>query len=65
MEKSGRAWRGYYEVGKERTNGIVDYHEAIYLGREQDEDHPKVLSKTPLHGKNLYPKQVPELKSDI
>ena len=65
MEMAERAWRGYYEIGEERTNGKVDYQEGIYLGREQDESDPRVINKVPLHGRNLYPKQLPELKRDI
>ena len=65
MELAGRAWRGYYQVGEEKTNGIIDYHEAVYLGREHDENDPRVIKEIPLHGQNLYPKQVPDLKKDI
>lgn len=65
MELSGSALRGYYEVGEEKTNGKVDYHEGIYVASEQDENHPRVISKTPLHGLNLYPKQVPALRTDV
>ena len=59
MENAGRAWRGYYEVGEEKTNGKIDYHEAIYLGKEQYPNDPRVIAETPLHGENLYPVQVP------
>lgn len=65
MENSGRALRGYYEIGEEKTNGKIDYHEGVYMSKEQDENHPRVVSKTPLHGQNLYPEQVPELKRDV
>ena len=36
MELSGRAFRGYFEVGGESTNKIIDHKEGLYLSREQD-----------------------------
>ena len=32
---------------------------------EHDEKDQRVIDKVPLHGQNLYPKEVPELKNDI
>ena len=62
MELSGKAWRGYYQIGEEYTNGVLDHHECIYAGKEQDENHPNVVKKQHLNGQNLYPRQVPEFK---
>lgn len=55
MSKGGRAWRGYFPVGGELTSGKPDLKEGLYFGEELSQNHPKVLSKTPLHGSNLFP----------
>ena len=55
MELGGRAWRGYFPAGAELTSGIADQKEGLYFGAELDESHPKVRTKTPLHGRNLFP----------
>jgi isopenicillin N synthase-like dioxygenase len=55
MELGGRAWRGYFPVGREMTSGRPDQKEGIYFGAELPNDHPMVLSKVPLHGPNLFP----------
>jgi isopenicillin N synthase-like dioxygenase len=56
MSNGGRAWRGYFPVGNELTSGKPDGKEGIYLGTEIDDDnHPKVRDKVPLHGRNQFP----------
>jgi isopenicillin N synthase-like dioxygenase len=55
MALGGLAWRGYFPIGGELTSGRPDMKEGIYFGSELDEMHPLVLSKMPLHGKNLFP----------
>lgn len=55
MQLGGSAWRGYFPVGDELTSGKPDQKEGIYFGKELSNEHPKVKSNTPLHGKNLYP----------
>ncbi len=55
MSLGGLAWRGYFSVGEELTSGKPDKKEGIYFGSELAEDHPKVVAKTPMHGKNLFP----------
>ena len=55
MSKGGLAWRGYFSVGEELTSGHPDKKEGLYFGRELEEKHPKVVSKTPMHGRNLFP----------
>ncbi|HEX6870797.1 MAG TPA: 2-oxoglutarate and iron-dependent oxygenase domain-containing protein [Micromonosporaceae bacterium] len=62
MERGGRAWRGYFPVGEELTSGRPDLKEGLYFGTELAPDHPRVLARTPLHGPNLFPEQVPELR---
>jgi isopenicillin N synthase-like dioxygenase len=59
MEKGGRAWRGYFPVGGELTSGRPDLKEGLYFGEELTEDHPLVRSRTPMHGANLFPENIP------
>jgi len=55
MERGGRAWRGYFPLGRELTSGRPDLKEGLYFGQELASDHPDVRAGTPLHGRNLYP----------
>jgi len=55
MSRGGRAWRGYFPVGRELTSGKPDRKEGLYFGAELASDHPLVRSGTPLHGPNLFP----------
>ncbi|HEY7486711.1 MAG TPA: 2-oxoglutarate and iron-dependent oxygenase domain-containing protein [Streptosporangiaceae bacterium] len=61
MDLGGRAWRGFFPVGGELTSGRPDLKEGIYFGTELPDDDPRVKAGTPLHGRNLFPRQVPEL----
>jgi len=54
MARAGKAWRGFFPVGAELTSGRPDLKEGLYFGTESDVD-------LPLHGRNLFPAQVPEL----
>ncbi len=58
MEHGGRAWRGFFPVGAELTSGRPDRKEGIYFGTEDSS------SDRPLHGRNLFPSQVPALRDD-
>jgi isopenicillin N synthase-like dioxygenase len=60
MSRGGRAWRGYFPVGAELTAGRRDLKEGLYFGAEVGQDHPR--AGLPLHGANLFPRQVPELR---
>jgi isopenicillin N synthase-like dioxygenase len=62
MEHGGRAWRGYFPVGAELTSGQPDLKEGLYFGTELPRDDPRVLAGVPLHGPNLFPRQVPALR---
>jgi isopenicillin N synthase-like dioxygenase len=62
MARGGRAWRGYFPVGGELTSGQPDLKEGIYFGEELPNDHPLVQAETPLHGPNLFPSAIPELR---
>jgi isopenicillin N synthase-like dioxygenase len=55
MSRGGRAWRGYFPVGRELTSGKPDRKEGLYFGAELPVDHPAVRAGTPLHGANLFP----------
>jgi isopenicillin N synthase-like dioxygenase len=65
MTQGGPAWRGYFPVGGELTSGKPDLKEGLYLGTELPADHPRVQAGWPLHGPNLWPAQVPELRSAV
>jgi isopenicillin N synthase-like dioxygenase len=56
MSRGGRAWRGWFPVGGELTSGQPDLKEGLYFGSELP---PGPL---PLHGPNLFPRQVPALR---
>jgi isopenicillin N synthase-like dioxygenase len=62
MWHGGRAWRGYFPVGGELTSGRPDLKEGIYFGRELSVSDARVRAGVPMHGANLFPRQVPELK---
>jgi isopenicillin N synthase-like dioxygenase len=62
MERGGRAWRGYFPVGAELTAGQPDLKEGLYFGTELPADDPRVRAGLPLHGRNLFPRQVPRLR---
>jgi isopenicillin N synthase-like dioxygenase len=65
MSRGGRAWRGYFPVGRELTSGVPDCKEGLYFGAELGRDHPKVVAGTPLHGPNLFPAAVPDLREAV
>jgi isopenicillin N synthase-like dioxygenase len=62
MDRGGRAWRGFFPVGAELTSGRPDQKEGLYFGAELPDDDPRVLAGIPLHGRNLFPRQVPRLR---
>jgi isopenicillin N synthase-like dioxygenase len=62
MERGGRAWRGFFPVGAELTSGRPDLKEGLYFGAELPGDDPRVRAGLPLHGRNLFPRQVPALR---
>jgi isopenicillin N synthase-like dioxygenase len=63
MSRGGRAWRGYFPLGGELTSGRPDLKEGLYLGTELPADHPRVRAGLPLHGANLWPRELPGLKA--
>ena len=62
MERGGRAWRGYFPVGGELTSGRPDQKEGLYFGTELSPDDSRVQAGRPLHGANLFPTSMPELR---
>jgi isopenicillin N synthase-like dioxygenase len=65
MARGGRAWRGFFPVGGELTSGRPDIKEGLYFGTELPAGHPRVHAGWPLHGANLWPAQVPELRPAV
>ena len=56
MARGGVAWRGWFPLGGELTDGVADEKEGLYFGAELGPGHPRVEAGTPLHGANLYPR---------
>jgi isopenicillin N synthase-like dioxygenase len=49
-------------LGAELTSGRPDLKEGLYFGAELPADDPRVAAGWPLHGANLFPRQVPRLR---
>ena len=65
MAKGGPAWRGYFPVGQELTSGKPDIKEGLYFGSELPPEHPRVQAGWPLHGANLWPAELPEMRQIV
>ena len=65
MASGGRAWRGYFPVKGELTSGKPDLKEGIYFGEELPGNDDRVCAGVPLHGANLFPIEVPELRPAV
>ncbi len=65
MERGGAAWRGWFPLEGELTSGRPDQKEGLYLGTELPPDHPRVRAGWPLHGANLWPAELPELRPAV
>jgi isopenicillin N synthase-like dioxygenase len=63
MARGERAWRGYFPVGAELTSGRPDRKEGLYFGAEIAASDPRAA--LPLHGPNLFPRQVPALRAAV
>ncbi len=62
MARAGRAWRGFFPVGGELTSGKPDLKEGVYFGTELGPQDERVKAGVPMHGANLWPDGVPELR---
>jgi isopenicillin N synthase-like dioxygenase len=65
MPRGGRAWRGWFPLGGELTSGRPDAKEGCYFGAELGPDDPRVQRGLPLHGPNLFPDELPELRAAV
>ena len=65
MANGGRAWRGWFPLGGELTSGAADLKEGLYLGEELGPEDPRVRADWPMHGANLFPAELPELRSAV
>jgi isopenicillin N synthase-like dioxygenase len=65
MSRGGLAWRGWFPVGGELTSGRSDCKEGIYFGADLPSDDPRVAAGWPLHGANVWPSRVPELRGAV
>lgn len=65
MPHGGRAWRGYFPLGGELTSGKPDRKQGLYFGEELGADDPRVAAGLPLHGANMFPVAVPNLKPAV
>jgi isopenicillin N synthase-like dioxygenase len=65
MALGGTAWRGYFPVGDELTSGKPDVKEGLYFGAELGPDDPRVQAGVPLHGPNLFPRDIPRFQDTI
>jgi len=65
MTRGGAAWRGWFPLGGELTDGVADDKEGLYFGAELGPDDPGVGAGTPLHGPNLYPRHPRELRDAV
>jgi isopenicillin N synthase-like dioxygenase len=59
LSVGGTAWRGWFPLGGELTSGVPDLKEGYYFGREAPPD------PLPLHGPNVWPAAVPELRTEV
>ena len=65
MALGGKAWRGFFPVGEELTSGKPDLKEGLYFGTELDDDDPRVRADIPLHGRNLFPDNLPLFRETV
>ena len=65
MARGGRAWRGWFPLGDELTSGRPDCKEGLYFGVELPDGDPRVMAKTPMHGANLFPREIPEMRDAV
>lgn len=65
MELGGNAWRGYFPIEGELTSGKPDLKEGLYFGEELGSEDHRVKAGQAMHGRNLFPAEIPEFKAVI
>ena len=65
MSRGGTAWRGWFPVGGELTSGVPDHKEGMYFGSELPRADRRVRRGLPLHGPNLFPAFLPEMRPAV
>jgi isopenicillin N synthase-like dioxygenase len=65
MDLGGQAWRGYFPLGGELTSGKPDAKEGLYFGAELGGDDARVRAGVPLHGRNLFPADLPGFRETV
>jgi isopenicillin N synthase-like dioxygenase len=65
MARAGAAWRGWFPLGGELTSGRPDGKEGLYFGEELDLTDARVRAGRPLHGSNLFPPGLPDLRRAV
>src|SRR5690348_16655479 len=51
----------FSSVGRCEFGRVPDLKEGLYFGEDLDASDPRVIAGWPLHGANLFPKDMPEL----
>jgi len=64
MQFGGPAWRGYFGLGDELTQGRPDQKEGLYFGTELPANDPRFAQGLPLHGANQFP-HIPEFRETV
>lgn len=64
MSQSGKAMRGYFNVGFEKTGGLPDQKEGFYFSRDMTNSNDPLYDE-PAHGPNIYPTNPPHLKEAV
>ena len=63
MARGGPAWRGYFPVGATTSAGRPEG--GALLRRDRRRRSPGAAAALPLHGRDLFPRQVPELRAAV
>lgn len=56
---------GYFSIGTELTYDKPDQREGVWFGEELDPEDDLAKRNIPLHGPNIFPEEVPELRSVV
>ena len=56
---------GYFSVGTELTYDKPDQREGVWFGEELDPEDELAKKNIPLHGPNVFPEEVPEMRTVV